>query len=235
MPTKLADGLELKDALLASGEIHPRRWFLRSLVSERLGRQRLGCGYSIPLFAKFVKSGTQRVHFSLRASFSVHVLHFCKRIAPPPAPSPLGRKKIFRPNGEGESKDGVVRAASPPAPPRHPPSLLATRGERRQGDERGLLKSTAAKFMPQADLPPRRGIKTPTCSPGDRSVCLQSGFGTQNLHLVHLFPRSINIVPTKVTVRRGRLINRTPQIQIANDRGGAQIEMRLNQLRNLFV
>jgi len=38
----------------------------------------------------------------------------------------------------------------------HPviPLLSPRRGERRgQGDERGLLKSTAAKFMAQADLP----------------------------------------------------------------------------------
>jgi len=38
----------------------------------------------------------------------------------------------------------------------HPviPLLSPQRGERGQGDERGLLKSTAAKFMAQADLPP---------------------------------------------------------------------------------
>ena len=71
----------------------------------------------------------------------------------PLAPSPLGRK-IFRPNGEGESKDRVWAGGF--AARHHPviPLLSPRRGERRgQGDERGLLKSTAAKFMAQTDLP----------------------------------------------------------------------------------
>jgi len=88
----------------------------------------------------------------LRASFSAHLLHFCKRIAPPPAPSPLGRK-IFRPNGEGESKDVVVAGGEAARHHHVLPLLSLRRGERRgQGDERGLLKSTAAKFMTQVDL-----------------------------------------------------------------------------------
>jgi|GEM_PF-2997786 len=71
-----------------------------------------------------------------------------------PLPVAQGRK-IFRPNGEGEVKDGLVAGGEAARHQSVIPLLSPRCGERRgQGDERGLLKSTAAKFMAQADLLP---------------------------------------------------------------------------------
>ena len=95
---------------------------------------------------------SRRLYFSLgqiRLShkFRSRALEQSPRIPLPPSlPATRGEK------GEME----VGEWAGGFAARHHPviPLLSPQRGERGQGDERGLLKSTAAKFMAQADLPP---------------------------------------------------------------------------------
>jgi hypothetical protein len=53
--------------------------------------------------------------------------------------------------------------------------------------------------------------------------------------LVHLFPRRVNVVPTKMSVRRRRLIDQLPQIQIANDRRRAQVKVLIDHFDEVFI
>ena len=57
----------------------------------------------------------------------------------------------------------------------------------------------------------------------------------EQIDLVKVLPREIDVRSAEMTIRGGRGVNRTLEVEIANDRGGAEIETLFDQLGELVI
>src|SRR5712691_3096296 len=87
--------------------------------------------------------------------------------------------------------------------------------------------SSSARCEPMKPAPPV--IRT-FSGVGFGDGALEPGRCTERIRLVRALPGEVVVVPAEMTVRRGLRIDRAPEVEVAEDRRGTQVEVLLHEL-----
>src|SRR3972149_6219545 len=101
----------------------------------------------------------------------------------------------------------------------------AGRTPARTGTRRRSSSRAAAAFLRTARSAP---LAPPRLSPPPRRLL-------QPLRLVGELPRRVDVAPAEVPVRGRRPVDRPPQVQVADNRPRAEVEVLLDQLQQAAV
>src|SRR2546423_5041842 len=87
--------------------------------------------------------------------------------------------------------------------------------------------NSSARCEPMKPAPP---VMRTVSGVGFGDGALEPGRGTERIRLVRALPGEVAVVPAEMTVRRGLCVDRTPEVEVAQDCRGAQVEVRLHEV-----